>query len=77
MDEPRYTREEWEEIQAEEWAASRERARGRGDLIKMVHLNGDDIRRLPRVQLLDLLDAKLSQARDSIIYHLKEDADAG
>ena len=75
-EEPRYTREEWEEIQRQEWAEIRRKARERGDLVCTVLLEGKYIREWPRARLLDLLDTKLAQARDSLICHLEErDAD--
>jgi hypothetical protein len=69
-EEPRYTREEWEDLQAEEREASRQRAKERGDLFCLVYLAGDDIRRLPREQMEDLLAAKLEQARSCFLKEL-------
>ncbi len=66
-DEPRYTREEWEEIQAREFEESARRARERGDYIAHLHMSGDFLRTRPREQVESLLKAKAQQLVESAL----------
>ena len=72
--EPLYTREEWEEIQQEEWRQTRRAFNESGGVFVNIVLSGEDIRRQPdRAALLSLIDVKLQQAKLSILEALKEE----
>jgi len=63
-------REEWEEIRRQEAEEVHRQCLERGDVFVMIAYLGDDRRRQPdREQQVALLDAKLEQARKSILRH--------
>lgn len=72
MSKPRYTAEEWEELQQAKWAETKRAARERGDLVCTVLLDGRDVKRLPKEHLIELLDLKLAAAKRSLLRLLEE-----
>jgi hypothetical protein len=67
-DEPRYTREEWEEIEGREWEKSRRESMERGDLRATVLLSRYEMDRNPRrEQIESLLRVKCEQVRLTLL----------
>ena len=76
MSEPRYTREEWEEIQAREDEEAEERARQSETGVYVLSLavaNADFKRQPSRKAFENLLDTKLKQAKLRIMEAFYDD----
>jgi hypothetical protein len=76
MAEPRYTREEWAVIEQQEQQESLRRARENGYGWVTIPFDGHNLRRMSPEARDSLIDAKLQQAKLSILKMLG-DLDAG